>query len=60
MMAELQNHHRPPDVIWSTPGYIARRFKKPVNENRKNDVTFSTSNELPGEKLNLIFHMIFL
>ena len=48
-----QNHHqRPPDRgRWSTEGYLARKFKKQVVEFRKFDVTFSTSNELPGDTL---------
>ena len=54
---------RPPDLgRWSTPGFLQRKFKKPVVEFDKFDVTFSTSADLPGdtnfEKRNGIYNFL--
>ena len=65
VLSSSQDGVRPPDSHlgqWSTPGFLQRSFRKPVHEFKKFDVTFSTSDDLPGnnlhEKRNAVYNFL--
>ena len=37
--------------VWNSPGFLNRKWKQRIKQDRDRDITFSTSKEIPGENM---------